>query len=103
MKDKAIKEHVKRNHDEPNAKVFMRRIRNARDASSLQVLLQPGFPGNWELLKGDRHGQISATLRGGKRLICIPNGNLDDFCVEGNLHAKLIEEMIIIGIENYHG
>lgn len=104
LKDSEIKKYIQRTHDKPTAKVFMRRISNARAAASLQVVLQGGFPGHWELLKGDRYGQISATLRGAKRLICIPDGNLKDFSdEENNIDTKLIQDIVVIDIEdNYH-
>lgn len=102
--DEKIKKQIRKDHGQQVAKIFLRRLRDARAASCLREVLKPGFPGKWEILDGDRAGQISARLDGGKRLICTPSHSpLADFIDEdGNFDPDLVKEIVIREITNYH-
>ena len=104
INDKNLEKYVKEKYDKRISRVFMRRLRDARALPSLHSALKPGFPGRWEILREDRKNEISARLDGGRRLIFVPNGGgIGDFVnKDNNFDAKLITEIVVIDITNYH-
>ena len=104
INDKSLEEYIKEKYDKRISRVFMRRLRDARALPSLHDALKPGFPGKWEILRGDRKNEISARLDGGRRLIFAFNaGDMDSFVnKDNNFDTKLITEIVVIDITNYH-
>ncbi len=76
------------------AKPLEVRVAQLRAATSAADLLVPGVPGRWELLTGDRRGDISGRLTGNWRIIVRPLGGTEDLgeCVE----------VIVVEIVDYH-
>lgn len=56
------------------SKALKTRLLLLRAAEEVGDLLKPGVPGRWELLTGDRKGQLSARLTANWRLIVEPQG-----------------------------
>ena len=98
-----LKDFVKKNWSITTSKIFNRRLNEAQSVNNLSILLQEGFPGNWHWLGGDRVGQISVTLDGGRRLILEPEGSLSQYKDEhGTINNKLITTLIVVELANYH-
>ena len=73
---KGFEDFVKATFGKPVQKVLLRRLRHIDAALNLCVLLQPGFPGGWHWLDGNRSHQLGVNLSGGMRLICEVEGEL---------------------------
>lgn len=87
----------------PTAKCILKRIENAKAVDNLSILLQPGFPGRWHWLSGNRKYQISADLKGLERLIFFPIEEVKEFIdSKGNLDNKKILGLIIIEKADTH-
>jgi len=100
---KEFEDFIKTRYGKPLQKVFLRRLRNVDAAMNLCVLLQPGFPGDWHWLEGNRSHQLGANLSGGMRLVCQAEGDLKQYMDQsGGINCKLITVLIIIEIIDYH-
>lgn len=76
------------------AKFLATRVAQLRAADSLSDLLGTGAPGRWEVLTGDRRGQVSARLTGNWRLVVQPTDDPHD--------ARESVAVVVIEIIDYH-
>lgn len=60
------------------------------------------LPGACEELKGDRAGQLSLRLEGGKRLVMTPDHDPPPRKQDGGLDWLNVTKVLLIGIEDYH-
>ncbi len=100
---RAFEDFIKSQYGKPLQKVLLRRLRNADAAMNLCVLLQPGFPGDWHWLEGNRAHQLGANLSRGMRLVCEADGDLRQYMDQGGgISCKMITTLVIADIVDYH-
>lgn len=98
-----FEDFIKSKYESSTQKILIRRLRNAEAVNNLCVLLQPGFPGDWHWLEGDRNHQISANLDGGRRIVFDVEGGLRQYRdASGGIDCKLITVLVLVEVVNYH-
>ena len=83
-----------------NARVIRRRLDDLRAVPSLEDARK--LPGHLEELKGNRKGQFSMRLLGGRRLIFMPAAVPLPTKPDGGLDWVQIREITVLNVEDYH-
>lgn len=82
------------------AKKLQTRLDDLDAAPALEDLRHA--PGRWEELTGDRKGQFSARLQGGKRLVFRPTRSPPPTKPDGGLDWLAIDDITILEVVDYH-
>lgn len=82
------------------ANKLRRRLDDIEAAPNLSELYR--LPGRFEALKGDRAGQYSLRLDGGRRLILEPAEEPRPERPDGSIDTNRVSRIRVIELENYH-